>query len=225
MVGACKKWFIIGLLVSCSLGITDRFVYGYAITLDAVEDAGFYPGQEAYLRFTGSFGQLDVPATGTQWTTKQEFYQYASENIPGDWLVESAGNIWSTTDTTVGETLDGLPAGIYHISNIAGSFQYDSFGWSPFAYQSLWVIDIRAQWDNTDQYYTLGIFDPSIGSFSGISLDVPLGGTGSLSFWIKDKNSIDNSGSLMFDVARIPEPSSLILLSIGLAFLARRRRS
>ncbi len=232
MVGACKKWFIIGLLASFSLGITDRFVYSYTITLDAVEDAGLYPGQDAFVRFVDKLNSnnvwLNVSQTNQHvpFTSKEEVTTFANNNNlnnRGDWLLNSAGNIWSS-DTTVGETLDGLPAGIYRIANLAGSFQYDSFGWSQYAYQSLWVIDIRAEWDNAVQDYTLGTFDPLIGSLSGISFDIPLGGLGSLSFWIPDWNSIDNSGRLTFNVTRIPEPSTLMLLSIGLAFLARRRR-
>jgi hypothetical protein len=48
---------------------------------------------------------------------------------------------------------------------------------------------------------------------------------GSLSFWIWDWNSIDNSGSLAFNVAVVPEPSTFLLLTMGLAFLIRRIRS
>ncbi len=56
-------------------------------------------------------------------------------------------------------------------------------------------------------------------------IDIPLAAGGELSFWIWDWNSIDNSGSLTFNVASVPEPSTFLLLTIGIAFLVRRIRS
>jgi hypothetical protein len=50
-------------------------------------------------------------------------------------------------------------------------------------------------------------------------LDISLTNGGSLNFWIYDWNSIDNSGSLTFEVLPVPEPSTLALLGLGLPFL------
>ncbi len=58
----------------------------------------------------------------------------------------------------------------------------------------------------------------------GVYIDIPVEDGGSLTFWIWDTNSIDNSGGLTFDVIPIPEPSTFLLAGTGLLFLYQRFR-
>ena len=62
-----------------------------------------------------------------------------------------------------------------------------------------------------------------------LDLTVPEGG--SLTFWIKDfdfsnntGDTIDNFGSLTFEVTPVPEPATILLLSLGLIGIPGIRR-
>lgn len=230
----CKKCFIVLVCVFLSLGVEKRLAFGDLVTLDATEDSGQSPGQGAFLRFVYPSGYQDVTATGPQWTSSLQVYSYAaSQGIPAGWFLESAGNIWSS-DSTVGEFLTNLAAGIYRISPLAGAFMYDSFGWSSYQGQWWWQLNIQACNAYVDGQvvsqvdYILGSTQPygsadsalqaSLGSY----IDIPLAQNGSLMFWIYDTNSIDNSGSLSFSVTPVPEPSTFILLTASLVLIIIR---
>lgn len=226
-----KKCLVILACVFLSLGIEKGLAFGDLITLDAREDLGQSPGQGAFLRFVYPSGYQDVTATEPQWTSSLQVYSYAaSKGIPAGWFLESAGNIWSS-DSTVGESLTNLAAGIYRISPLGGAFMYDSFGWSDYQDQWRWQLHMQAREAYQDGQivdqldYILGSTQPydsanlalqaSLGSY----IDIPLAQNGSLMFWIYDTNSIDNSGSLAFHVALVPEPSTLILLTASLVLI------
>jgi hypothetical protein len=239
MLNTYKKYLMMILFVLLSLGVTNGLAYGTLITLDAIKDAGLSPGQTPYLRFVdNSSGEVLYDAAQysdfltinpTRWPSSKEVIAFANTkaNWGTAWRLESVGDFWSP-GKNVGVTLDGLNAGNYRISDLIGFFQYDSFEWgSPDDQQPLWKMMIRSQWVGNagrpvTNEYTLGPYSPSVGSLSSIHLDIPLEEGGSLSFWIPDWNSIDNSGSISFNV---PEPSTFLLLTIGIALLIRRTRS
>ena len=58
-----------------------------------------------------------------------------------------------------------------------------------------------------------------------LHMDIPLEEGGALYFWIWDWNSLDNSGAISLNVESVPEPSTLVLLTVGLLFLIRRNRT
>ncbi len=71
-----------------------------------------------------------------------------------------------------------------------------------------------------------GAYDTPTGAFNAVQnryLDISLEEGGSLYFWIWDWNSIDNSGAISLNVTYVPEPSTFILLAIGLSCLIIRR--
>jgi hypothetical protein len=225
-----KIYLIIVMIFIAFSGIARESAFGFQMTIDAMEDAGRFPGQEAYLKFVYSSGEhLITPGeVSNPWTGSSQVYSYAnSKGIPGPWGLESAGNIWAT-DKIVGDALTNLNAGIYRISVVGGAFMYDSFGWSDYANQWRWELLIQTR---TGQDVLLGDTRPfetaelALSNNIGKYVDIPVTEGGSLTFWLYDTNSIDNSGSLTIDVTDpppsilVPEPSTLFLAGTGLLFL------
>lgn len=225
----------------CIVG-THGVAQGTLLTLDGVGDAGVNPGQAPYLKFVENANTNNIlydadPAffmtNPNPWTSATQVFAFAANQSPAnwntDWLLASAGNYWSP-DTVVGETLAGLQAGTYRITSLAGAFTYDSFNWSPQNDQWRWGMNIRVHGGYingqiNDYDCTLGSFDPNqLSSDLGRYLDIRLAEGGSLSFWINDWNTIDNGGSLTFSVAPVPEPSTFLLLGVGLTLLIWRKR-
>jgi len=240
-----KYYFTVVMFVLVLLGIVKGSAFGFPMTIDAIDDAGQSPNQEAYLKFVYPSGELPITTAmvPNQWTSSSDVYSYAtSHSIPVGWHLESGGNIWSS-DKIVGDTLNNLNEGIYRVSVVSGAFMYDSFdeGWSPFENQWRWELHIQAlralvDGEIKDYFdYMLGSFDPystadlALQASLGKYIDVPLAEGGSLIFWIWDNPyTIDNSRSVTFSVSNvtpvIPEPSTLILVGTGLLFLVRRFR-
>jgi hypothetical protein len=233
-----KRIFSLIIVLVIIFGLTAT-TFAIQMTIDAIEDAGQFPGQGAYLKFVYPSGYYDVNAADPPWTSSSQVYSYAtSHSIPQGWHLESAGNIWSS-DKFVGDALTNLHTGIYRISVVSGAFMYDSFGggWSHYGDQWRWQLHIQAlraiQGGQIVDYldYVLGSFDPynsageALQGSLGDYIDIPLAEGGSLIFWIWDNPfTIDNLGNLAFNVTPIPEPSTLILVGIGLFFLVRRFR-
>jgi hypothetical protein len=74
--------------------------------------------------------------------------------------------------------------------------------------------------------YFFNAYDNAGDAFNAVKnryIDIPMAAGGTLSFWIWDWNSIDNSGSLSFNVTPVPEPSTFILLAIGFSCLLLRK--
>ena len=111
-----------------------------------------------------------------------------------NWLLSSAGNIWSSSDLSVGESLTNLDAGTYRITPVSGGYERDTFvGWSSFYGEWWWELHIRLQKDNIIyQDYKLGSSDPfnseldAFNAVNGSYIDIPVMEGGSLSFWIWD---------------------------------------
>jgi hypothetical protein len=240
MLNTYKKYLVMILFVLLSLGITHGVVFAYSeqITLDAIEDSGHNPKEGAYVRFVKDSDVndvlLNVPQSQPQFTSALDVYDYTYNNKISNWLLTSAGNIWSS-DTSVGESLENLHAGTYRISPVSGAYMRDSFGWSDWSDYYWWELHIRVQDASGVNDYVLGFDEPkgsaylALQAVLGSYLDISVSEGGSLNFWIWDRNdnlkygnSTDNFGSITFNVASVPEPSTILLLSLGLAFLMRR---
>jgi hypothetical protein len=234
-----KKYCFMTILVSISLWALQGAAHGDTITIYGRADAGLFPGQAAYLSFfdaTDNHLLQTVPATILVWTASQQVYDYALSHGFTNWFIDSAGDIWST-DPVAGASLTGLAAGTYRITPLAGAYMYDSWGWDPnYAQKYWWELHIKANqvYQNgavvPSAYYMLGSFvpypsaDSALAASLAMNLDIPLAEGGTLDFWIWDWNSIDNSGSLTFQITPVPEPSALLLVAVGLFFLAARAR-
>jgi hypothetical protein len=249
MSDRCKRYFIIALFVLPCLVIANGLSFGFSteIKLDARDDAGLYPGQDAFLQFLSGGKTYGGPLTDPGWThyisagftdkLSVNNYAYYDANIKDSWRLESAGNIWSS-DKIVGESLENLHAGTYRISPESGAYMY-SFSDNPeYTDKYWWELHIEVKQSNVTSHYMLGSTvyadsaDSALNAVLGQYIDISIAEGGSLSFWIWDwnetlnyGNSIDNSGSLTFNITSVPEPSTFLLLTIGLAFLMRRIRN
>jgi hypothetical protein len=207
------------------LTFTGGPVFSDIYKLDARDDAGTAFGQSAYAQFVGTDStiyRIDPTVYTTPPATKGDVVGIAQAMNIGWTAVEATGNIWSTTgDHTVGDTYT-FGAGTYRIAVVGGGFLYDSFKWSDWQNEPpAWKMNIRAQVAG-DSAYSDKILGPflseSLGEFP-LYTDVTLKSAGTLSFWIWDPNSIDNSGSLTFSVTAVPAPPSLLLLAGCLPFI------
>src|SRR5208283_146744 len=219
MLNTYRKSFLIVSSVLFFLVMATGFAFGDMITIDAIADAGQYPGQSAYIEFqlngvnVAGVTTSDVP---TQWTSSAGVIDYAlNSNISWNSIV-SAGNIWSS-NTVVGVSLTEQP-GTYIITPISGAFEYDSFAWSnePGWW---WLLDVTVNGNPpillggppsgvpVDGILDGGYATPgaALSSVLSESLPITLPEGGTLTFWIQDNPTIDNSGSLTFDVEPIPE--------------------
>lgn len=243
MSDRCKKYFMIVLVVFLYVVSVTGLAFGFSspITLDAKDDAGQNPGESPYLYFLSGSTKYYGPGTDPSWTHYNSAnesdkksvnnYAYYDAKITGSWRLESAGNIWSS-DNIVGESLNNLHAGTYRISPDPNSdaYMYSFPDNKEYSGRYWWELHIEAKQGDVTSYM-LGSnqsqtsADSALQAVLGQYIDISIAEGGSLSFWIWDWNSIDNSGSLKFNVTSVPEPSTLLLLSIGLFFLMRRARN
>jgi hypothetical protein len=230
---ALVKRFAFLAVAFLTLTVTASQAFATLYTLDAKDDAGLFFGESAYAQFAskangGFLASLNLPNAPA--TAQPIFDAAISAGINEDWVLQSAGSVWSA-DNTVGDSY-AYAAGTYRIDVVGGGFLYDSFSnaslvWSDAAdVPPLWYMNIRAQEDSgvfTDT--TLGPYLAKDAGTLPLYTYVTLNSPGFLDFWITDGNSIDNAGSLAFSVTSVPEPSTLPLLaSIFPLFLLRVRK-
>lgn len=234
-----EYYLLIFLSLFFLLGTSNHSALANTLTVDAIEDAGLSPLSPApFARFDKeNFGGVlhnvpNNPPPGNQWKSADEVKTYASSEGLKDWWLWSAGNIWSQSDTIVGESLTGLSPGTYRVSVVSGAFEYDAFDWNDTYKDKFWwqlhILGIP----NGEPLISkiLGSIDPYLSADEALSdnlgeyVDITLPSGGSLVFWIWDTNSLDNAGSLTFDVTPIPEPATFVLLGTGMLFLVKRFR-
>ena len=239
-----KKTFVIVIGVLFCLGITQGVALGVPISIDSVMDAGQFPGEAAYRTFVDKDTNAvlyNVSGAVPAWSSSQQVIDFADSEGIENWLLLSSGDSSNASpDTIVGYSLTALTAGTYRISVSDGAFEYDSFNWkdesgndSQYYNKWLWGMHVRACDDanNLCADYTLGSFtfygSPSEALTNNIGkfIDISVVDGGSLNFWINDWNSIDNSGSISFEVtpAPVPEPATFLLFALGFAFLIGKR--
>lgn len=243
MFAVCRKYFVISVIAFLSLITPAIPAFATSYTLDSVADAGEYPGQGDYTQFIWSTptsnGIFEVPS-GTPHTSldsASDIIAYADAHLPvgSTWSLKSAGDIWNGQGT-IG-TAVMLPAGTWRISvdSLSRAFSYDGYNWSEDAGKWLWFLNIRSLYINTlgqsvENYVTLGSstrYDTEAAAFQASTdgyIDITLMDPGSLSFWIWDNNSIDNIGSITFDITAVPLPSTFLLLLAGLPLMLPRIR-
>jgi len=265
-----KKYLMIMMFVLLSLGITHDMAFFVPITIDAMEYASQYQGEEAYPRIV-DIDNLPHPvsADAADWNSKSDVDSFPSVINSPYWIQEdSVGNIWSS-DQFVTDSPSGFYAEIYRIALLDGAFERDSFNWSNWqgwgnstdyilgtpssdssnggydtpeeAFKAVSGYDLdlnRAEGgslgNSTDYilgtpssdssnggYFTL---DEAFNAGNGHDLDLNIVEGGSLNFWIKNFNSIDNLENFVFDVAKVPEPATILLLCLGLMGIQGIRR-
>ncbi len=240
-----RKYLCVVAFASLSCILIYSPAHATQYTIDAVSDAGSSPGQPDIVDFLLSNGStVNVPSTASPFVNANSVFSYAANSandITPGWTLQSAGNIWNSSATTVGVTTQQLAAGTYQVSVAGGAFTYDSFNWSnsPDYYQQwLWFLNIGSDVPVTvngvtsQSYnsYTLGsttLYSSSGAAFlanQNASIDITLANQGYLTFWIYDTDSIDNAGSLQVNLAAVPLPSSLLLLITGVPVLMPRIR-
>jgi hypothetical protein len=218
----CGKGVFVLLCAFLLVGATSlrAFAVYYDVFLDARDDAGLSPGTTAFAKFVDSNSGAFLGNLKPRLTDAPTAAQQVIDVAPNDqsWWLKAAGNPWSS-DTIVGETLH-LGPGAYEIWAMGGSFLYDSFNWSD-------QCNIGSQWDaymrgpfgegGTIANVEFGTFTPTdVPGNTNLHYDITLTQATDLWFWIKDGNSIDNSGGLNLRVTSVPEPSPLLLLLTGL---------
>jgi hypothetical protein len=239
-----KKYLMSLMFVFICLGMARGLAYGTLINLNGIADAGLYPGEPAFARYVSDSDPNTIlynynltnnpPDPKPQ--SASDVYNFAYYNAKiSNWELQSAGDIWSN-DTIVGESLTNLPAGTYRITPVGGAYMYDSWDWTTqYAKLYWWELQIQAQKivNGIPVYFDYPILGSTQGKTSALEafqdvqnqfLDITLTEGWSLYFWIYDTNSIDNSGELSFNVTPVPEPSTLILLTLGLSLLLWRFR-
>jgi len=244
-----KKISLFITFMVIALGLGTGTAFGYQVYVDAIDDAGTYAGEAAYATFKdtvwhgNAYGDWYVNTTQdkatSQWTSAQNVYDYMGyHSLTGNWWLLSAGNIWSA-DKIVGESLLNMHAGTYHITPVQATylaFQRDTFNWTnPNYYGVYWwsmlitatnvYVDGELQASYT---FTLGsetryssaedAFNAVVGSY----LDITLAEGGTLTFYIYDVTTVDNGGGLTVEVTMVPEPSTLLLLLLGIPFVVRK---
>ncbi len=248
---------VCGLVCLFLLAPAAHASYSHDFTINPANNAGTLYNQAHYAILVGtdSFGNPKFITTDTITSevaggfvgylydgihhNTVQYYTGVTNPITA-WVLWSAGDIWNTTSHShIYQSTGLLAGGTYRISVLPSTdaFTYDSWNWSGnYGYWG-WYLHIT---DNHGHQWTLG---PGSGdwastvttanksaflaSLTGLHLDLTLTPGTELYFWIYDNNTLDNAGSLSFNLASVPLPSSLLLVLSGLPAMAlfRMRRS
>ncbi len=204
----------------------------------SLASAATYPKGDLLVGFTGGtgtdliydLGQASSLTNGQTWTLNTLLAGYTLSSV--QWGVvgntTSPRAAWTTTDGTQAGTLstpgnynslNGIDISFYNFFGAAGA---DQFATVDSTDQNSWY----AQTVNptlTTQYQTI-YENPNVTGLSSATLwNAPLATTPSAA----GSFALDNTGTLTFTAAPVPEPSTLALLSAGsgLLFLAWRKNN
>ncbi len=147
-----------------------------------------------------------------------------------DWWYTSAGTFGASGQ--IGMTVTGLAPGTYKIQATGGGFTYDNWNWTDSSTYSVYRYFLGVvQTTGGIAYQQAAIGDKNVTSTGGISgLASHYAGwydivtiyslSDVLTFYVCDNNTMDNSGTLSFDITSVPLPSSLLLALSGLPAMA-----
>ena len=231
----------IKILLAVMLLLMIPFSYSHGITtvtLDGVANAGYWAGDlsSSYLYVK----DLSDESYYYQWEygSSEELIWDNMDELVTDlnsqgisWWLESGGDPFSNTSDPIWTSVF-LEAGVYDVSLAPDSSAYnlseywEGDDWN--AYVQMWTdygdtfnFGEGAYISNSEEE-TLQFYNANV---DGMTLSITE--DTNLYFFINDSNSIDNSGSIMLNVAVVPEPGQVVLFISGaicLFFFSHKKR-
>jgi hypothetical protein len=198
-------------------------------------DSGIY-----YYQWTATSGGLpwsDLPALVNDLTDNNRLD--SAGGIPvGDWRIESGGDVFNDPSAEIRKSLGvTLSPGWYELRLTPDSEAYNlnDYIWPNESENPLWnaYVQIWADYGGLGESFAFGdwsfwqdteeaALDYYRNCVDGVT--IYLAQSADLYFYINDFNSVDNAGSVTLDIQVVPEPGTLCLLGLGLAFLIGTRR-
>jgi hypothetical protein len=178
---------------------------------------------------TGTLHEYYTPNTRTAVNLPDENQAYNAIKDYTDSYITSAGNYWTATPSTPLSIIAlgvVLGPGTYTITPYGNTaYNFATFDWDTGSYrdQYQWLLQIVYSGTQTTLGADTLYYNDPTGAFANIaslSTTITLSAYETVYFYIWDDNSVDNGGSLSFNIASVPLPSSLLLVLGGLPALA-----